>query len=286
MSGLRELPWDHWRRQVLAVMRLEMRKSFLGRRAILLYLFAFMPLFPLSLMVLVTMVEELPEPVREVGATAAFATIVFDGNWLAGFILKYSLFLGCVWIFMNLFRGEVLDRSLHYYFLAPIRRSVLLVAKFLSGWLAASILYGLVTAASFVILHLCFGIPEAQRYFFGGPGLAVLFGYVVVTAIACLGYGAVFVLTGLFFRNPIVPALLIWIWELLNPIWPAALKKISVIHYLRSLAPVKVSEGPLAIVADPTPFWIAFPGLLIFSLIVLALARLRIRTMEVQYAGD
>ena len=43
------------------------------------------------------------------------------------FFLRLAIFFGCVGIFTNLFRGELLDKSLHFYLLAPIRREVLLV---------------------------------------------------------------------------------------------------------------------------------------------------------------
>jgi hypothetical protein len=64
------------------------------------------------------------------------------------------------------------------------------------------------------------------------------------------------------------------------------LKKISVIHYLNSLAPVPVSEGPFAVVAEPTPAWIAVPSLVIVTVIVLIIAAYRIRHMEVRYGSD
>ena len=53
------------------------------------------------------------------------------------FYLRIAIFFGCVGIFVNLFRGEMLDKSLHYYLLAPIRREVLLAGKFVSGLVAA-----------------------------------------------------------------------------------------------------------------------------------------------------
>ena len=34
--------------------------------------------------------------------------------------------------------------------------------------------------------------------------------------LACVGYGAFFLVVGLFIRNPIVPALLLYGWEWLN----------------------------------------------------------------------
>jgi len=63
------------------------------------------------------------------------------------------------------------------------------------------------------------------------------------------------------------------------------LKKISVIHYLNSLMPIPVSEGPFAVVVDPTPVWLAVPSLLIVTLLVLVVAGLRIRRLEIRY-GD
>src|SRR5579872_2598190 len=57
------------------------------------------------------------------------------------FFLRLAVFFGCLGIFMNLFRGEVLDKSLHFYFLSPIRRDVLMVGKFLAGLLATCTIF-------------------------------------------------------------------------------------------------------------------------------------------------
>ncbi len=67
---------------------------------------------------------------------------------------------------------------------------------------------------------------------------------------------------------------------------PPLLKKISVIHYLNSLVPVPVSEGPFAVVAEPTPAWIAVPSLIIVTALVLIIASYRIRRMEIRYGNE
>ena len=113
-----------------------------------------------------------------------------------------------------------------------------------------------------------------------------LFTYAGITLLACIGYGAFFIVVGLFFRNPIIPALALYGWEWLNFLLPPVLKKISVIHYLNSLVPVPLSEGPFAVVAEPTPAWISVPGLLIVTLLVLFVASRRIRRMEIRYGSD
>ena len=71
---------------------------------------------------------------------------------------------------------------------------------------------------------------ESARFFFDGPGLGQLLTYAGITILACIGYGAFFLVVGLFFRNPIIPALVLYGWEWLNFLLPPLLKKISVIH--------------------------------------------------------
>ena len=93
-------------------------------------------------------------------------------------------------------------------------------------------------------------------------------------------------MVGLFVRNPIIPAVLLYGWEWLNFLMPPLLKKVSVIHYLNSLLPVPLSEGPFAVVAEPTPAWIAIPSMLIVTLLVLVLAAYRIRKMEIRYGSE
>ena len=44
------LPWSLWLRQIRAIFRLEIEKNFLGRRSILLYLLALIPIAPLALL--------------------------------------------------------------------------------------------------------------------------------------------------------------------------------------------------------------------------------------------
>ncbi|HEX8735650.1 MAG TPA: hypothetical protein VF721_10030 [Pyrinomonadaceae bacterium] len=270
--------WSLWTRQTLAVMRLEIRKNFLSRRAFLLYLIAGSPLVLLSLFAIFRM------PTDDAGSfgelSIAYAAIY------GGLILRTLVFFGCAWVFMNLFRGEVVDRSLHYYFLAPVRREVLVVGKYLSGLIATVALFSITTVASMLILYFSIYPSESSRYFFEGAGAGQLLAYLGVTILACIGYGAVFLLVGLFFRNPIIPGLLLYGWEWINFLLPPLLKKISVIHYLHSLVPVPLPEGPFAVLVEPTPAWISVPSLLLFTGVVLFLASLHIRRMEISYAGE
>src|SRR5215204_2130590 len=277
-SGVRASSWSLWTRQTLAIMRLEIKKNFLSRRAFLLYLVAGLPLVLLSLFALFRM------PTDNAGSFSELS--IAHAAVYGGLILRTLVFFGCAWVFMNLFRGEVVDRSLHYYFLAPVRREVLVVGKYLSGLIATVLLFSITTVGSMLILYFSLYPSESARFFFDGAGAGQMLAYLGVTILACIGYGAVFLLVGLRFRNPIIPGLLLYGWEWINFLLPPLLKKLSVIHYLQSLVPVPVPEGPFAVLVEPTPAWIAVPSLLLFTGVVLLVASLHIRRMEISYAGD
>jgi ABC-type transport system involved in multi-copper enzyme maturation permease subunit len=279
-GGWKRHPWSLWGRQILSILRLEVKKNFLGKRAILIYLLALAPVFLMAAFSIAVQQETMRRQM-DIGQL----NIVF-ANIYEGFILRTVVFFGCAWIFMNLFRGEVVDKSLHYYFLSPVRREVLVVGKYLSGLVTGGFLFVCTTALSLFFIYLAFGYPQNVDYLLDGPGLVEVFTYLCITVLACVGYGAFFLAIGLVFRNPIIPALMAYGWEWLNFLLPPMLKKISVIHYLHSLAPVPVPEGPFAIVAEPTPAWISVPGFLIVITIVMLLASFQIRRMQISYSGE
>ncbi len=275
-----ELQWGLWWRQVRAILRMEVKKNFWGKRALLIYVFSSIPVL---LMFLLTFAD--PDSAADITKNWAAAQEVF-ANIFEALILRTMVFFGCAWIFMNLFRGEVVDKSLHYYFLSSLRREVLVAGKYFSGLVTSVILFSLTTGGSLFFLYLARDYPANVNFLFDGPGLKQCLIYLGVTILGCIGYGAVFMFIGLFFRNPIIPALLVYGWEWLNFLLPPVLKKISIVHYLHTLAPVPMNEGPLATVVEATSPWLAVPSLLIFTAIVLALAAVKIRKYEISYGTE
>lgn len=210
------------------------------------------------------------------------------------FYLRLAIFFGCVFVFVNLFRGEILEKSLHYYFLAPVRREIVVLGKFLAGVAATSIIFVISTALQLAFLYGHLDTATRADHFALGNGWHDVLVYLGVTALACAGYGSVFLAAGVLVKNPLVPAALILLWESINGILPAALAKLSVIYYLKSLCPVEipVSGGvppPLALLAlniDPAPAWLAIVGLFTVTAALIAIAALRSRRMEISYSAD
>jgi len=203
-----------WLSQVRGILRLELRKNLFSMRAMPLYLLASTPLLAAALFIMVSSFSGIPEDVRgPVGASTFFA-------YFFQFVLNFPVYFGCAWIFMNLFRGEVLDRSLHYYFLAPVRRDVLVAGKYVSALVSTAIVFIGTTATCFLSLYSFLGGWGNGGLAIGGQGVTQLVTYLFVVGLACLGYGAVFLAVGLFLRNPVVPALILFLWEGANPLLP------------------------------------------------------------------
>jgi ABC-type transport system involved in multi-copper enzyme maturation permease subunit len=270
--------WSLWLRQIGAILRIELKKNFWGRRALLIYLLAAVPVVFFAALAL------WPETATDI-RRGGESDIIF-ANIFEGLILRTIVFFGSAWVFMNLFRGEIVDKSLHYYFLAPLRREVLVTGKYVSGLVASCLLFGLSALGSILLFYSARGYLDDALGMLNSGKLGHALMYLGITLLGCLGYGAVFMFIGLFFRNPIIPGLLVYGWEWLNFLLPPVLKKISIVHYLHTLAPVPVPEGPLATVAETTPPWISVPSLLLFTAAVLVLAAVRIRRMEIRYGTE
>lgn len=272
--------WSLWLRQTLAVAHLELKTSFSPRRAMPVYLLASMPFLIFAGHAMLH--------VRGWKICDGEADLTIFAGVFQIFVLRLALFFGCVVVFLNLFRGEVVQKSLHYWFLAPVRREVLVAGKYLAGAVTASVVFTASTALTYLLLVKHMELTASRALAAGAMGQ--LPAYAGVTVLACLGYGAVFLLMGMLFRNPIVPAIVVLLWESLIVFVPALLKKVSVIFYLESLCPVRVPfDGPgalFAIPSAPSPAYVAVPGLLLVALAFVALAAVRIRRVEIRYGAE
>ncbi|MBV8905772.1 MAG: ABC transporter permease, partial [Acidobacteriia bacterium] len=203
-------------RQIAAVIRLELKKTFFSRRGWWVYLLA---LAPVALTLFHTLTMLRIQTFGRRGHAISGDTLIFAVLFQTYF-LHLGIFFGCVGIFSNLFRTEMLEKTLHYYFLTPIRREWLVVAKYLSGLAVAAVLFAVSVGLSmyFTGRHQS---AAWTSFFANGPGMSQLLSYLTITVLAVIGYGAVFLAMGLFVRNPMIPAAVLWVWENLNPFLPS-----------------------------------------------------------------
>ncbi|HCO95524.1 MAG TPA: hypothetical protein DIU00_16515 [Phycisphaerales bacterium] len=209
------------------------------------------------------------------------------------YFLRLAIFFGCVGIFVNLFRGEMLDKSLHFYMLTPMRREVLLAGKYFAGLLATVVIFTSSTALQWWAMLWQFERGVIVD-FLAGPGWTQFGAYLSVTALACVGYGSIFLAVGLLFRNPIIPTVAVLLWESANPFLPPLLKKTSMIYYLQSLCPVTASPDKnmppvinlLISPTGPASTLTAVTCIVLLTLLVLVLASRQARKLEINYSTD
>ena len=264
-------------RQVAALARLEIRQGLFRGRSVGFWLLALVPVVLTGLAAVLRVLEGDRPSVA--GVTETFAWI------FQGLILMLVVFFGCLLVFGGSVRREILERTLHYLYLVPMTRRELLVGKYVGAFVGMASLLALSTLATFVLVYLPLG-GQALGFVAGGPGLGHLVTYLLVVILGVAGYGAVFLAFGLFFKKPAIPGIVFFGWEMANFLLPPGLKRISVIHYLKSLTPVPVDEGPLAVLADAPGPVAAVVGLLLFIAAVLVLAGWKLGRTEILYGED
>jgi ABC-type transport system involved in multi-copper enzyme maturation permease subunit len=279
-QSITQAPWQLWGSQVAAILRIELRRALWTRSSFFLYFMAFAPTLMFG-------IHALTSP------NGRNCSIGEDTNIFADvfqfYYLRVGIFFGCMGLFTWLFRRDVVEKSLHYYFLSPVRRELLIIGKFFAGLITAALVFSLSVVVCFVFLYGHFG-AAGHAFVFNGPGFGHLLAYLLVTVLGCLGFGSVFLALSLVFKNPILPGIAVLLWETFHAVAPSLLQKLSVSFYLKQLCPVSIPpDGILAlftVIAEPVSPWLAIPGLICLSVAILIYACLRIRKTEISYLAD
>src|SRR5437870_4817418 len=144
-----EQPWELYATQIFVLMRNEIRRNLFARRRLWVYLLAAIPV--VILLVQRAFARNTAEPFYIESATRVLARIVHL------YYVRLGIFFACMGIVTWLFRGEVVERTLHYQFLVPVRTEVLVIGKFLAGTLISIFLFESAVLACFYLTYDRFG---------------------------------------------------------------------------------------------------------------------------------
>src|SRR5580692_8741942 len=151
---LAKQPWALWWTQGRRLTRIEVRRNLFSWKALWIYALAFIP-------TAIILVHALLDAHR-------LSAIDECTNVLAGIIQLYyirlGVFFGCLGIFTRLIRGEMMERSLHFYLLSPVRREILLLSKFAAGGISALSLFVTAIVADSALMYAGYG--SAGRDYF------------------------------------------------------------------------------------------------------------------------
>lgn len=257
-----------WFRQLVAIVRLEARRNVFAARGIWLLLLAFAPAIVASLHVAFDRVLGGRCSIQQDAQLIAWLLLVFQ--------LRVVVYFGMLGLFVQSFRGEMVNKALFYSLIAPLRREVLVAGKFCAAWLGGATFFvaGVVSCIGLLVLHHG---SEGWQYLMRGEGLDQLGAYLGITLLACLGYGAAFLVLGHVFRNPVLAAVAFFVWEAVSALLPRPLQFLSVTFYLKPLFPVELPavgiSGLLTAVVEPLPpAWAVFDLMLVSAVAVTAVA--------------
>ena len=248
-----------WLRQLGSVLSVELRRTLWTRRALPLWLLAGVPVAAICLALLAPLAPP-PQVFHHIFTTLVVGVGVFFGTAVAQ---------------TKLLRGEIVAHTLHYHLLSPISRDVLVVGKYLAGLAGTSGVFVAVTVVCHAV-HAIWGGEVLPA----GDGPPPLLPRLAVVVLGCAAYGALFLLFGALFRNPVLPVAGLLGWELLQFALPPTLKAISVAHYLQGLLSDPAAAQAASDAASVPPAWECALVLAGLAVCAVALACHRLRRLE------
>ena len=183
--------WNLAIQQLKTIVKVELTRYLLARRWLGVYLAAFAPSGVLTLAVIFNDSRRVPS----LSDFSEIYAVLFQT-----FVLRLSVFLSSALVFSQLFRGEMLEKTLHFYLLTPVRREVIAAGKYIAGVTAMTVVFGISTILSNLLIYM--NSPSMGAFFFEGPGMSYLAAYVLGIVLACAAYGGIFMLATWFDPKP------------------------------------------------------------------------------------
>jgi len=194
--------------------------------------------------------------------------------------LMVPLFLQIVLVFVTLvdatalIREEIDDNTLPFLLTRPVSKPVVALSKY-AGFLVGALVLLLPPVL------VSYGVTEAYAGTALGTDADVLAGFLAVTALAVLAYGALFFFLSVVLRKPLFVGLLIgFVWESISGTLPGSVPKLSLIFYLRSLLKGLIGVSPLSDFKTDVSAPLAAAILVAFALVMVVLAAFMFQNME------
>ena len=214
-------------------------------------------------------------PLRLNGQRMGSATVFGGMIWI--FFLRFIVPVLGVFYGTSMIADEVEDKTITYLFTRPVRRSAVLIGKYLA-YVACTTLMVLPAVMIVYFLVVPFGeVPASFRWLM--TDLALL-------AAGLAVYGALFALVGAVMKRPLLVGLIFAFgWEQVAMLVPGYLRRFTVAYYLQALVPHAMpSEGIGALVnavfSDSPSLLLSLTGLTVVLAGSLYLATMAVERRE------
>lgn len=189
------------------------------------------------------------------------------------FYLHFIIFFVANIFGFAVMRQETEDRTLHYLFLQPVRRWMLIIGKLMAYLTLASGVCITSLWLTYFVMCLPLGVGPVVADLFGAGRFMILVKESIVLSLGLLAYGALAMLMGSFFKSAFY-ALLLLGWEAGLPYLPSVLKLWTVTHYLHSLLPERLTEQKklFELLGEPASALLSLAVLLGVSLVIVGIS--------------
>jgi ABC-2 type transport system permease protein len=231
---------------------------------------------PVIVALVVRVVQAFGLPALRVNGVTVDAVSIFG-------VLIWMPFLRIIVPLLGVFYGtsliadEVEDKTITYLFTRPLRRSAILVGKYVA-YLACTTL---VVLPSIMLVYFLM-VPIAQV----AASFRLLLVDLGLLAIGLAAYGALFALVGVVVKRPLIASLVFAFgWEQVALIVPGYLRRFTIMYYLQGLMPhTRLSGGVIsmleAFITDPPTAFVSVVALSLAVVLFLGLAGRVIETRE------
>lgn len=220
-------------RQMIAITRLSIRRIMFTR---FMYTILFLAALPIILLVVIGVGMHMH---GSSGPDIATLHNMIE-RILREFYLRFIIFSVAIISGFTIVRQDLDDRTLHYLLLVPVRRWSVVVSKFFGFWIVTSVvLIASYWMAYMVSMLIVVGPAATVRDLFGEDArYAVLLRETGVMLLAMTTYGTIGMAFGSIMKS-LAFAPILWIWEMVLPWLPQALKELNLSYYFHSLLPVQ-----------------------------------------------
>ena len=187
------------------------------------------------------------------------------------FYLQFAMVLVALFYATAIVADETENKTITYLFLRPLRKSRILLSRFLAYLVSA---IALITPSHLIATTIAATDPKIREALL--PQFGMSFQYIGVMALGFLVYGAIFCVFGARFKYAVLWSLFFAFgWEKITLVVPGNIKKYAAMHYLLAIYPRhNLPNRPISemLGENPASPWLAFLMIFVITACFLALA--------------
>lgn len=142
-----------------------------------------------------------------------------------------------------LLRREVDDRTLHYLFLQPVSKTLVILSKFVAFIIVTWIFLSATFLLMYVIMFIPYGIGVMSKDLFESGRAVSLIEECFVMLVALALYGSISMVMGTIFKTAWY-GVIFYMWETALPYLPSTFKFFTISHYLQAITPERGAIPP------------------------------------------